>query len=312
MSSNSTSVDENRKPRPRARGQQDRPAEPEKKGKSKPNGNGIENGNAVKLSDDTSLLQVPGSSKSITESSLTPRSRSPVGLISYHQRYRNFIHKHEIPRKFLHVSIGFLSIGLYYFGVELSQVTPVLVALFAIIISLDLLRFRYELVSKYYIQFFGFLMRESEVSKINGIVWYLLGLIIVFSVFPKDIAVLSVLLLSWADTAASSIGRAYGYLTPKLVRNKSLAGSSAAFVTGVVASYILYGVMLPGTPELNLHDFLAYRPDQSKLSLEVVCLISGFVGSFSEAVDIWELDDNLTIPVISAVVMNFVFSLARK
>lgn len=116
---------------------------------------------------------------------LTPRSRSPVGLISYHEKYRYFIHKHEIPRKVLHVSIGFLTLALYLRGIQLSQVTPILVALLAIIVSLDLLRFRSKKFSEYYITGFGFLMRESEVDKWNGIVFYLLGLIIVFILFPK-------------------------------------------------------------------------------------------------------------------------------
>ncbi|KAK9379123.1 cytidylyltransferase family-domain-containing protein [Kockiozyma suomiensis] len=234
---------------------------------------------------------------------LTPRSRSPVGLISYHEKYRYFIHKHEIPRKVLHVSIGFLTLALYLRGIQLSQVTPILVALLAIIVSLDLLRFRSKKFSEYYITGFGFLMRESEVDKWNGIVFYLLGLIIVFILFPKDISVLAVLLLSWSDTAASSFGRAYGHLTPKLFRNKSLAGSFAAFCCGVIASYLLYGIIFPRTPELIANDVLAWRPDTSSLSLTTLCILSGFIGATAEAVDLWGIDDNLTIPVISAIFM---------
>lgn len=38
------------------------------------------------------------------------RSPSPLGLIPLHTRYRSFIHRHEIPRKLLHGSIGFLTL----------------------------------------------------------------------------------------------------------------------------------------------------------------------------------------------------------
>ncbi|KAK7202467.1 cytidylyltransferase family-domain-containing protein [Myxozyma melibiosi] len=278
---------------------------------------------AAKTNGDAATLQVPGTSSNLANGNgngktasaadiaLTPRSRSPVGLISYHERYRYFIHKHEIPRKVLHVSIGFLTLALYSRGVQLSSVTPVLVALLAIIVSLDVLRFKSKEFSVFYIKAFGFLMRESEVDQWNGIVYYLLGLIIVFLFFPKDISILAVLLLSWSDTAASSFGRAYGHLTPKLFRNKSLAGSFAAFCSGVFACYLLYGVIFPRTPELIASDVLAWRPHTSKLDLTALCVLSGFIGAAAEAIDFWGLDDNLTIPVISAVFLSAVMRFFR-
>ncbi|KAK9367185.1 hypothetical protein V1509DRAFT_627228 [Lipomyces kononenkoae] len=247
-----------------------------------------------------------------THQPLTPRSRSPLGLIPSHKKYRYFIHKYEVPRKLLHVSIGFLTLGLYWNGIKLSHVTPVLVFLLVSIGILDMLRFKFQAFSAYYIKSFGFLMRESEVNKWNGIVWYLLGLILVFLIFPKDISLLSILLLSWCDTAASSFGRAYGHLTPKFFRNKSLAGTSAAFLTGVFAAYLEYGLIFPATPLVNVGEHLAWTPETSKLSLGVLCTLSGFVGAAAEAVDLWGLDDNITIPVISAIVMQFIVVVFEK
>ncbi|KAK9390575.1 hypothetical protein V1515DRAFT_590821 [Lipomyces mesembrius] len=243
---------------------------------------------------------------------LTPRSRSPLGLIPSHKSYRYFIHKYEVPRKLLHVSIGFLTLDLYWNGIKLSEVTPVLVFLLSAIVLLDILRFNFPSFSTYYIKAFGFLMRESEVNKWNGTVWYLLGLILVFLAFPKDISILSILLLSWCDTAASSFGRAYGHLTPKFFRNKSLAGTGAAFLTGVFAAYLEYGFIFPATPVVNIGEHLAWTPETSKLSLPVLCTLSGFVGAAAEAADFWGLDDNITIPVISAIVMQVVVVLFEK
>ncbi|KAK9449318.1 cytidylyltransferase family-domain-containing protein [Limtongia smithiae] len=242
---------------------------------------------------------------------LTPRSRTPLGIIASHSNYRNFIHKYEVPRKLLHVSIGFLTIVLYFRGITLNSVTPVLIFLLTGVVALDVLRFRSAAFLKIYIRAFGSLMRESEVDKWNGIVWYLLGLIIVFIGFPKDISILAVLLLSWSDTAASSFGRAFGHLTPKLFRNKSLAGSFAAFLTGTVAAYLLYGFMLPAAPQLNTHDFLAWTPETSSLPLSALCTIAGIVGASAEAVDLYGLDDNITIPVISAIVMHAILYFCR-
>jgi diacylglycerol kinase (CTP) len=36
-------------------------------------------------------------------------------------------------------------------------------------------------------------MRESEKTKLNGVIWYLIGVIFVLSVYPRDVAVISIL-----------------------------------------------------------------------------------------------------------------------
>ncbi|KAJ8608416.1 hypothetical protein MRB53_039668 [Persea americana] len=53
------------------------------------------------------------------------RSPSPLGLIPLHRHYRTLIHKHEIPRKALHVSIGFLTLQFYTRGLQTPAITPV-------------------------------------------------------------------------------------------------------------------------------------------------------------------------------------------
>ena len=36
-------------------------------------------------------------------------------------------------------------------------------------------------------------MRESERKKINGVIWYMVGVIFVLGLYPRDVAVVSVL-----------------------------------------------------------------------------------------------------------------------
>jgi len=81
---------------------------------------------------------------------------------------------------------------------------------------------------------------ETEMLKLfgqrttNGVIWYILGVNVALLVYPLDIAVVAILMyvppllslpftlrtlphsLSWADTAASTIGRLYGSSTPPL------------------------------------------------------------------------------------------------
>ncbi|KAK6336571.1 hypothetical protein TWF718_009374 [Orbilia javanica] len=239
------------------------------------------------------------------------RSPSPLGLIPIHQTFRQLVHRHEVPRKVLHVSIGFLVLHLYKTGVQPATLTPGLGYALIPIVSADVLRFISPSFNWLYIRVLGALMRESEFSGWNGVIWYMIGTWTVLAVFPKDIATLSILLLSWCDTAASTFGRLFGRYTPQIRKGKSFAGSLAAFVVGSAATAYFYGKLVPDTP-LWPDDPTPAISYIGKLSLPVVgeiggsialgivSVVTGLIGSVSELTDLWGLDDNVVIPVLSA------------
>ena len=251
------------------------------------------------------------------------RSPSPLGLIPIHRHWRTFVHKHEVPRKVLHVSIGFFVVWLYIGGTQTSAVPPWLMSALIPITLTDWLRHRYASVNKFYVRALGALMRESEFAGWNGVIFYLLGAWLVLYFLPKDLGVMSVLLLSWCDCAASTFGRLWGRYTPRLRRGKSLAGSVSAFVVGVATSYFFYGWLatsigpMPGDENfmfkgvLSLPSSVAGALGLSEsqatiggpLALGVVSVWSGLVGSVSELIDVFGWDDNLTIPVLSGMAM---------
>lgn len=162
-------------------------------------------------------------------------------------------------------------------------------------------------------------MRESEVDGWNGVISYLLGAWIVLRFCPKDIGVMSVLLLSWCDTAASTFGRLWGHRTWRVRRGKSLAGSIAACITGIITAALFWGWLAPlmspdsqGTRAFAFRGVLAL-PLQARealglsfaqasvtgpLALGVMSLWAGIVASASEAIDLFGWDDNLTIPAL--------------
>jgi len=162
-------------------------------------------------------------------------------------------------------------------------------------------------------------MRESEVhDRYNGVIWYLLGTWIAMRFMPKDVGVMSILLLSWCDTAASTIGRKYGKYTPKIRQGKSLAGTAAACVVGIATAVVWWGWVVPANygwedtfqfkGELNAPRLPGLTPQTALtpvatgwLALGVMSLWSGVVASVSEAIDIFDWDDNLTIPVLSGI-----------
>lgn len=159
-------------------------------------------------------------------------------------------------------------------------------------------------------------MRESEVDGYNGVIWYLLGSWTVLRFFPKDVSVMSVLLLSWCDTAASTFGRLYGRYTPRIRRGKSVAGSAAAAVVGAMTAAVFWGWAVPrygfdegfmfhgelGLPEV-VKQSIGGKDAQGAVggwvALGIVSAWSGIIASASEVVDLFGWDDNVTIPVLS-------------
>lgn len=100
----------------------------------------------------------------------------------------------EIPRKSLHASIGFLV--LYLYSLRPASVWPLirtLVAVGTIIYLVDLLRFRSPGFARRYHSILGALMRESEKTSVNGVVWYLIGVTFTLAVYPRDIAVVAIM-----------------------------------------------------------------------------------------------------------------------
>lgn len=253
------------------------------------------------------------------------RSPSPLGLIPIHRQWRTFVHRHEVPRKLLHVSIGFFTIWLYVSGVQTNAITPYLMGALVPIASADWLRHTYPSFNRLYVRVLGAFMRETEYDGWNGVIWYLLGAWIVLGFFPKDVGVMGVLLLSWCDTAASTFGRAYGRYTPRISRGKSLAGSIAAFAVGVITALGFWGYLAPRTGPFvddvdwpfmftgalrlpaGLRNTVGLTETQGSISgglaLAVMSLWTGFVASASEVVDVFGWDDNLTIPVLSGLGM---------
>lgn len=253
------------------------------------------------------------------------RSPSPLGLIPLHRHYRYLIHKHEVPRKVLHVSIGFFALYLYTRGTQVRAITPWLFGALVPIASIDLLRHRYPAFNRLYVRCLGALMRETEVDGYNGVIWYLLGTFIALQFFPKDIGVMSVLLLSWCDTAASTFGRLYGRYTIRLRRGKSLAGSLAAWVVGAATALLFWGYFAPRRGSfyndqaggfmfqgrlavpVQVTRALGWKEGagviQGNVALGVMGVVTGLIASVSELVDLFGWDDNLTIPLLSSLGM---------
>ncbi|RKF61533.1 CTP-dependent diacylglycerol kinase 1 [Golovinomyces cichoracearum] len=275
---------------------------------------------------DNQILSNGSTNKIISDSLISGQTPISSSIqIPLHDQYGDFISRHEVPRKLLHVSIGLFSVYFYMAGIQTTTITPWLIRALIPITATDILRLNFESLNKIYIQILGKLMRKSEYRCFNGVIWYLIGAWFVLTAFPKDIGLMGILLLSWCDTAASTMGRAFGKYTPSIRKGKSLAGSAAAFFIGVTSAAAFWGWLAPrsgpfpgdenfpfmftGTLHLpaTIRNKLGLTVTQASVkgfsALGIMSIWTGFVASASEATSFFGLDDNLTIPVLSGIGM---------
>lgn len=177
-------------------------------------------------------------------------------------------------------------------------------------------------------------MRESEAhDRYNGVISYLAGAWFALYFCSKDVGAVAIILLSWCDTAASTFGRQFGHLGPRIRKGKSLAGSLAAFVIGVGVALLFWGFLrttvpqnwntginefafdgtlsLPAVSRASLASTKSEATIEGPLALAATSVVTGLIASISEALDVFDLDDNLTIPVLCGIGLEGFFRANR-
>lgn len=152
----------------------------------------------------------------------------------------------------------------------------------------DILRQTRPPLNSWLVKYFRPIMREHEVNRLAGTTYLLTGVGLVALIFPKEVVLLTLLFLAFADPFASYFGIRYG--KDRLIGNKSVQGSLAAFVV----CFILTGLY-----------FLTSGLEWPRLL--VLSLLAGVIGSLAELIPIGNLDDNLTLPLMSATFLWLLF-----
>ncbi|CAJ0909680.1 19799_t:CDS:2 [Entrophospora sp. SA101] len=120
---------------------------------------------------------------------------------------------------------------------------------------------------------------------------------------PMDISAISILILSWCDTAASVVGRKYGKYTYKFSTGKTLAGTLGAIVVGTTIGLIFWNNNSSDLTSFNynvsINDSDSNSSNGGINRLLTLSLLTGVIGGISELVDVYGLDDNLVIPIFS-------------
>ena len=192
-------------------------------------------------------------------------------------------------RKLWHFS-GVILIAVIYKEVTHSTAIQIMALATALFTTLDLLRQQLPGLNQIIISIFGPLMREYERKGLAGTTYLLVGCLLVMLIFPKPIVFLTFILLGTADPLASLIGIRYG--KDKILNNKTLQGTLAAFIICAVVSGVYFFVTNTMTERLL-----------------IVSLLSGLVGAFSELLPVGKVDDNLTFPLLCSIGMWGIYTL---
>lgn len=195
----------------------------------------------------------------------------------------------HIARKVWHMLGVCVIAGLYaYLPESTSLFWLTLVTVIAI--SMDVIRLKNPSFNDLVMSAMGPIMRKSEVDRLAGTTYLFSGVTLIAYIFPPNIVLLTLLFLAFADPMASYFGIRFG--KDKIFGHKSLQGTIAAFVVCAVITYIF----------LTAYWLMIDR-------VFIVSLFAGLIGALAELIPIGKLDDNFTLPVMSAVALWMLFHL---
>jgi dolichol kinase len=148
---------------------------------------------------------------------------------------------HTLLRRFWHVLGGLAALAPY--ALDLVARPPYTLALAAILafwLVVDLVRLRHPATNALFVRLFRRLLLPRDLVGLNGTTYYVAGVLLAVALFPRPIAVASVLFLILGDFVAGVVGRTWGRI--RLFRGgKSLEGAAACFLVCLAIGMPLVG-----------------------------------------------------------------------
>jgi dolichol kinase len=188
------------------------------------------------------------------------------------------IDKPEFGRKILHIMIGIGALLLIIYNI----ITPFIIfILFTICIILSLLSLRLK------IPIVHFFLKNFERTKGKyglpgrGLLSSMLGSLLALQLFPRNIALASMIILIFADPTSYLIGKAFGKTKSFIDKRKKIEGNIAGFIVSSLLAMFF------------VHPILAISG----------ALVAMLFESIIIEIQKMELDDNLIIPLVAGTTM---------
>ena len=187
------------------------------------------------------------------------------------------ISSHEYVRKAIHLLNLVIPLSYCYIFPNKIDFLKILFGLTCLFLFIDVIRNKFPFIKIFFIKIFGKMLRNHEIKgKLTGATWVMIASLLTISLFPKNIAILSLVFMSLGDTFAALVGRKFGKVA---FFNKTFEGFLGGLLPCVIIAF--YFNSLP---------FYVSR-------------IGAFSAMLIEVVPI-PIDDNLSIPVFSASAMT--------
>ena len=191
------------------------------------------------------------------------------------------IPKSEYIRKLIHLSNLIIPISYYYVFQDKIFFLISLFFLVLIFLAIDLSRGKNKHIKFFFNIFFNKMMRKHELNgALTGASWVMISAFVTILIFPKNIAILSLIFMSIGDTVAGLAGRRIGKLK---IGEKTVEGFAFGFLACAIISY------------------------NYKLIPFSISIYGSLVGMIFEVLPL-PLDDNLKIPLSSASIMYVIES----
>ena len=187
------------------------------------------------------------------------------------------IRRSEYFRKIIHIFNLVIPFTYLFFLESRFQALRILVPLTLFAIVLEYLRVRSAVIKKIFNNFLKSMLRIHEMDgKYTGATWVFISSTLTIAIFPKEIAIISLVYMSLGDTIAGLVGRKFGKMK---FYNKTIEGSLAGLIVCLLSGYLV------------------------QLTLPLVIVFSGaFAAMFIELLPI-PIDDNLSVPLFAGTIM---------
>ena len=188
------------------------------------------------------------------------------------------INEFELNRQIFHILLGLVIVILLVYGFLSDEIILGLI-LIGILLSFLSKRIKIPIIHNLLQRF----EREKEIRKFpgKGTIFYLIGVYISLLLFPREIAMASIMILALGDSISHLYGLHYGRIKHPLSSTKFFEGTIAGFIAGFIGAFV----------------FLPWHE----------AFFASLAAMIAEAVEIKigteQVDDNLIVPIVAGAVV---------
>lgn len=183
----------------------------------------------------------------------------------------------ELKRKFIHISSAWIAFAYIFLSRDLM--IGILAFLFLGSLFSDIMRFYSKWFNDFYMKVVGPVLRSHEVKlrgiTLTGATYLMFSALLSVLIFPKEVAISAIFLMTIGDAAAAVIGKSFGKIK---FYSKTFEGGLAFFIAGLII------VLL--TPKLS-----------NNVNEYYIGIAAVFITSIIEMLPL-KLDDNITVPIV--------------